>query len=275
MEKKPYRLSGYLLILLLTISVGGQPVTIQAEEPPAGKASGSDQSASKKQGNMSEMFKGTVVEAINAGRYAYIQIDTGEKRVWVAVPGFDGKPGDKVLVPPGVPVADFQSKKLNRRFEIIYFVGGIRHVGESAAEKPSQTLPEGNPPIDKTTEKQMTHPPMDELAQGPAIEIGKVEKAEDGRTVSEIITGWKSLAGKEIRVRAKVVKFTPNIMEKNWLHVRDGSGDEGTKDLIVTTKAMVNVGCVVLIRGIVSVDRDFGFGQKYRVIIEDAEVTEE
>jgi len=83
---------------------------------------------------MSEMFKGTVVEVIDAGRHIYVHIDTGEQRVWVAVPAFDGKPGDKVLVPPGIPVADFQSKNLNRKFEMIYFVGGLSRVDESAPE---------------------------------------------------------------------------------------------------------------------------------------------
>jgi hypothetical protein len=83
---------------------------------------------------MSEMFKGTVVEVIDAGRHIYVHIDTGEQLVWVAVPAFDGKPGDKVLVPPGVPVADFQSKNLNRKFKMIYFVGSIRRVDKSTSD---------------------------------------------------------------------------------------------------------------------------------------------
>ena len=81
---------------------------------------------------MTDMFKGTVVEVIDAGRYVYLQIETAKKRVWVAVPAFDGKPGDEVLVPPGVPVADFKSRKLNRTFKMIYFVGSVRRAGEGS-----------------------------------------------------------------------------------------------------------------------------------------------
>ena len=224
---------------------------------------------------MSNMFKGTVVDVINAGRYTYLQIDTGEKRVWVAAPTFDGKPGDKVLVPPGVPMADFHSKTLNRDFEMIFFVGGVRLADENAADQPTGTVPTDNHANAMPAGMQMAHPSMDELAGGPAIDVGKVEKAAGGKTVSEIITDRKNLAGREVWVRAKVVKFTPNIMGKNWLHVRDGSGDENTNDLIVSTNAVVKVGDLVLVRGIVSVDRDFGFGIKYSVIIEDAEVTVE
>jgi hypothetical protein len=83
---------------------------------------------------MSEMFKGTVVEVIDAGRHIYVHMDTGKQRVWVAVPAFDGKPGDKVLVPPGIPVANFQSKYLNRKLKMIYFVGGIRRVDENTSD---------------------------------------------------------------------------------------------------------------------------------------------
>jgi hypothetical protein len=129
MKNKYCRLSRYMLILLvLTISIGFWLLTGQAEEQPAGKTSGSNQTPSIEQEGMSKMFKGTVVEVIDAGRHIYVHIDTGERRVWVAVPAFDGKPGDKVLVPPAIPVADFKSRKLNRTFEMMYFVGGIRRV---------------------------------------------------------------------------------------------------------------------------------------------------
>ena len=77
------------------------------------------------------MFEGTVAEVVDAGRHIYVRIDTGEQRVWVAVPAFDGKLGDKVLVPPGIPVANFKSKNLNRIFKMIYFVGGIQLIDES------------------------------------------------------------------------------------------------------------------------------------------------
>jgi len=134
MKNKYCRLSRYMLILLvLTISIGFLPATEQAAEQSAGKTSGSKQTPSIEPEGMSKMFKGTVVEVIDAGRHIYVHIDTGEKRVWVAVPAFDGKPGDKVLVPPAIPVADFKSRKLNRTFEMMYFVGGIRRVDESTS----------------------------------------------------------------------------------------------------------------------------------------------
>jgi hypothetical protein len=130
-----HRRSWHLFILLaLTIFIGFWQAAGRAEEKSAGETSGKHQIPSIKPEGMSEMFKGTVMEIIDAGRHVYVHIDTGENRVWVAVPAFNGKPGDKVLVPPGVPVAGFQSKQLNRKFKIIYFVGGIRVVDENTSK---------------------------------------------------------------------------------------------------------------------------------------------
>jgi hypothetical protein len=123
------RLSWYILTLLvLTIAGGFWRTPGQAAEQPDGETSGSNATPSIKPERMTGTFKGTVAEVIDAGRHVYVHVDTGEQRVWVAVPAFDGKPGDKVLVPPCVPISDFESKKLNRVFKMIYFVGAIRRV---------------------------------------------------------------------------------------------------------------------------------------------------
>jgi hypothetical protein len=253
-----------LALILLAIVLACAQTPARAEDAPANNKA--------KNGNMSKMFQGKVLEVINAGRYAYIQVKTAEETVWVAVPAFDGKPGDRVLVPPGVPVADFQSKKLGRHFDIVYFVGGVRRIGKDT-EMPA--MPKKKPSVDSSAQMPMMHPPMDELSERPAIEVGKLEKAKDGQTVAEIITNRKDFDGKPVRLRAKVVKFTPHIMNRNWLHVRDGSGVEGANDLIVTSQATVKLGDVVLIQGKVSADRDFGFGLVYPVIVEDAQITVE
>lgn len=135
MKKGFDRLSWYILTLLvLTIASGFWRTTGQAEEPPAWETSGRNQTPSIKPESMTGMFEGTVVEVIDAGRQFYVHIDTGEQRVWVAVPAFEGKPGDKVLVPPCVPIADYESKKLNLVFKMICFVGSVRRVDGSAGD---------------------------------------------------------------------------------------------------------------------------------------------
>lgn len=109
-----------------------------------------------------------------------------------------------------------------------------------------------------------------------ATDLGeiKVPKAmgADARTVAEIVTGATALNKKTVVVRAKVVKFTPEVMGKNWVHVRDGSGsaNDGSNDVLVTTKDTTKVGDVVVVRGVVRTDVDIGSGYFYKVMVEDA-----
>jgi hypothetical protein len=63
-------------------------------------------------------------------------------------------------------------------------------------------------------------------------------------------------------------------MGKNWLHLRDGSGTAGKdNDITITTNDEAAVGDVVLVKGTVRVDKDFGAGYAYPVIIEDAKLS--
>jgi hypothetical protein len=107
------------------------------------------------------------------------------------------------------------------------------------------------------------------------VELSNIAKAEGGQTVGELFSKKGELAGKEVAVRGRVVKYTPAVMGKNWMHVQDGSGSAGTNDLTVSTNATAAVGNTVLVRGKLSTDKDLGFGYKYDVLIEDATVTVE
>jgi hypothetical protein len=109
-------------------------------------------------------------------------------------------------------------------------------------------------------------------------DIGDVKVAKatgpDARTVAEILTRKADLKDKPVVVRGKVVKFTPGILGKNWLHLQDGTGSakDGTHDVVVTTLDEVRKGDVVLMRGVVRTDRDLGSGYFYKVLVEDAKL---
>jgi hypothetical protein len=109
---------------------------------------------------------------------------------------------------------------------------------------------------------------------GEEVDLSKIAKAEGGKTVEEVYTEKDALANGKVVVRGKVVKINPAIMGKNWLHVRDGSGADGTNDLTVTTTGTLpDVGEVVVVSGTVVLDQDFGMGYQYPVIVQDAEIT--
>ena len=115
------------------------------------------------------------------------------------------------------------------------------------------------------------HPPARPAGE---IDLTGIARAEGGKNVFEVFTEKSELANQKVSVRGKVVKTNAGIMNKDWLHVRDGSGEEGKNDLTVTTTSqpLPNVGDTVLVTGTVVLDKDFGMGYQYPVILEDAEV---
>jgi len=121
------------------------------------------------------------------------------------------------------------------------------------------------------TASAANHPAAQPSAQ---VDLAGIVKPDGGLTVAEIFAQKDQLAGRSIVVRGKVVKVNAGIMDKDWLHVRDGSGGDGTNDLTVTTtsKPLPKVGDVVLVTGPVTLNKDYGMGYQYPVIVEGAEV---
>jgi len=138
----------------------------------------------------------------------------------------------------------------------------------------AQTPPAIQPPV--------TQMPNDAVhmraGAAKAVDVGdvKVPKATgpDARTVAEIVTKGTALKDKTVAVRGKVVKFTPGVMGKNWVHLRDGSGSaaDGTNDVLVTTQDETKIGDVVLARGTVRTDVNLGSGYAYKVLVEEAKL---
>lgn len=95
------------------------------------------------------------------------------------------------------------------------------------------------------------------------------------QTVAALNQDKAGLAGKTISAQGKVVKVNNGIMDRNFVHVQDGTGDaaKGTNNLVVTSKQTAAVGDQVTISGTVVLNRDFGFGYSYPLLIEDASIT--
>jgi hypothetical protein len=105
----------------------------------------------------------------------------------------------------------------------------------------------------------------------------KVSKAtgQDAYTIEEIYANKDKLSQKPVTVRAKVVKFLPQIMGKNWMHIQDGTGSEENKnyDIAVSTLEKADIGEEVIVHGTLGVDKDFGAMCAFAVIIEEASMT--
>jgi hypothetical protein len=124
---------------------------------------------------------------------------------------------------------------------------------------------------DRTMPAGVEHPDVKPSAE---IDLAGIAKAEGGKTVAEVYAEKDALANTKVTVRGKVVKTNAGIMGKDWLHVRDGSGADGTNDLTVTAApgAGPKVGDTVVVTGTVVLNKDFGMGYQYPVMVEGAEV---
>ncbi len=206
-----------------------------------------------------EPHKGKVLQTINSGGYTYVELrkKSGEK-VWLAVPATEIAIGSQQTFNPGMVMHGFESKTLKRVFDEIIFTDPA----VAAKGKDKKDL-SGKSPGSRGT-------------VSPDVKV-KVKKAtgKNAYTVSELFKNKAKLNKKKVVVRGKVVKVSSNIMSKNWIHLRDGSGSHATGDfnLVVTSKSIPEEGEVVLVNGTLYKDKDFGGGYKYEVIVEDAEFT--
>jgi hypothetical protein len=193
-------------------------------------------------------LSGTVQETTNAAGYTYARVDHGGVSVWIAGPETTLGVGTKLGAMHGSLMENFHSDTLNRTFDQIYFVNELAIAPGGASPNPHGT---------------------------PAVTATKVEKlapAPGGSTIADVFAHKAALAGKPVVVRGQVVKVNNDILGRNWLHLQDGTGGTGTNDLLVTTQAKAALGDIVIAHGKVSLDRDFGAGYKYAVLVEDATI---
>ncbi|HUX40176.1 MAG TPA: hypothetical protein VMV83_03325 [Rectinemataceae bacterium] len=71
--------------------------------------------------------KGTVLDVVQAGEYTYIQVNENGKQLWVATVGAKAAKGDVIEFADAPVFPSFQSKALNRTFDNLMMVDGIRN----------------------------------------------------------------------------------------------------------------------------------------------------
>ncbi len=283
MKTHPVHLSSLaVLFLSASLSLGCSKAEVPAAEAPPAKpgvalagAHASEPAAGESSAGATSVT-GTILETMDAAGYTYLKLKTAEGETWAAVNESKVEKGQTVTVLNPMPMNGFESKTLNRTFDVILFGTLAPGAGSAvSAAAPAATTGMGAAPLAVPAAMAAQHAAA---ASGPEVtEKISVAKAEgaDGRTVAEVVAQRATLKGKTVAIRGKVVKFNAGIMGKNWIHLRDGSGTPEGKDhdVTVTTNDTVAKGDVVLVKGTVAVDRDFGSGYTYALVVEDAKVT--
>lgn len=212
----------------------------------------------KAQGANPNSHEVKVEEVIQASNYTYLRVMENGKETWLAVSKQEVKKGDTYYYANELVMNNFPSKELGRTFETILFVQQFSNQPIQPATATPATGMQGVSPGSK-----QVAPPKKEI---------KVDPAEGGISIAQLFSKRNSFSGKKVKIRGEVVKFNPEIMGKNWAHIQDGTAADGDFDLTVTTMDQVKVGDVVVFEGSITLDKDFGAGYAYKVIMEDAKV---
>lgn len=195
-----------------------------------------------------------VIEVIQTSNYTYLQVEEDDNKFWIAIESREAKSGDVLYYSKAMEMKNFTSRELGRTFPSVFFVEDPSDKLMKNGEKPSaQSMPPGKR----------------EATRQAGI---SVETPKGGISIADLFKNQADYAGKTVLIRGVVVKYNKEIMRKNWAHIQDGTEFSGKFDLTVTSMDSVQVGNTVTFKGIISINKDFGAGYKYDVIMEDATV---
>jgi len=236
-------LSVFLLLSFVVILISCS----NKEEPENQMPQINDQNIMK-----SDIHNVLVEEKIDASTYSYLKVKENNNSYWIAVNKMDINPGEYVMFSKAMEIHDFRSETLNKTFDKILFVDDARK-SESNTDLKS---------------------PHQNIAAGKDESI-TVSRLKDGYTVEQIYQKKDELEFKTVKVKGKVVKVNENIMGTNWIHIQDGTGSNGTHDLLLTSNQSVKTGATIIAEGKVIKDKDFGSGYFYNVLLENSKITVE
>jgi len=190
-----------------------------------------------------------------ASGYTYLSVKDGDESYWIAVSGKGFENGETIYFKSFVEMNDFKSKELDRTFESILFVDQYSREPDGLDQAAQTGAETANPRRNR----------MDAL-----IDSIKIAPAPGGISIAELYGNPEKYKDKEVVVRGQIVKINRDIMDKNWVHIMDGTRVDRS-DLTFTTTEDFQMGDTITIRGKVALDKDFGAGYVYPLIVEEAE----
>lgn len=186
-----------------------------------------------------------VTEILPTSKYSYLNVTEGDDQFWVATRKKDVKVGETYSFTNGLLKTNFESKEYNRLFDKVYLVNTLVVVSSE----------------DHSTHEEHANEEVIAISDTPLIE------RDGSMKISELLKDPKKYEGQTVQISGKCVKINLNIMKRNWIHIQDGTRND--YDLIITSDTFVPEGDIITIRAVVVLNKDFGAGYRYEVILEN------
>ena len=196
------------------------------------------------------LHKVVVEEIINTSKYTYLSVSEDGQMTWIAIPKKDIEKGGTYYYRGGLKKTNFKSIEHDRVFETLYLVSDVSKDPEMIESKDQN--------------------PHGDAANSSLEQNTKLDPPPGGITLSELFANKEKYAGQKVKVRGKCVKLNNGIMKRNWIHLQDGSLTDNNTDLTVTTTESVALGSIVSFEGKITLNKDFGAGYVYEIIMEEA-----
>ena len=209
----------------------------------------------------SGLKKVIVQEVLQVNSYTYLNVLEDSIKKWLAVPTIEAKLGEIYYYKGGMEMRDFKSNELDRTFDAVVFLGSIT-AADAIDPETGMKDPNAEPEVPTKPAKQPTLEKLDL----------KIEAVDGGTRIADLFENKANYGGKEIKIKGEVTKFSGGILGKNWVHFQDGTSFEGQYDLMITTQETLSVGDVIVFEGLLTLDKDFGAGYFYKVILEEGVV---
>lgn len=187
-----------------------------------------------------------IKEILPTNKYYYVSVEEDGKQYWIAILNSHKiEIGQNYYYTGGLIKTQFESVELQRTFEELTLVKNIvpanhEHLGGQENQNKIQT-----------STFDFTRKP-------------------EAKAFKELVDNASEYQGKEVIIHGICTKVNNNIMGVNWIHLKDGTMDD--YDFTVTSSIQAKVGQSYMLKGVLAVDKDFGAGYKYDVIVEKCEV---
>lgn len=225
--------SNRLILMTCLAALGCGP---QAIEPETAPPTGIFQTTTPPPADGVHKF--LVHDVLEGDKYWFLESQEMDgTKYWVATAPGNFQPGGTYQFSGGLFKTGYRSEEFDRTFDALYLVAAVTPLGVPAAPAMTQATP--------------------------------VEPAEGATPIAQVVAEAAQRAGQRVRVTGRVTKVNPDIMNRHWIHLQDGSRDDF--DFVVTSDQIVPVGHTVTVEGTLSVDRDFGAGYRYDVILENGQ----